>query len=392
MNKRSFFRLNAVVILLLAVLGCNLSTSNRSRSNDLNWKLFRGNAGLSGYSAQTLPETPVLLWSYNGGARTVSSPVIDNGTSYWCDNRGYVKGVSLKGELSFEYKLNTAVEATPMIHDSVLYIGRIDGKMTAISLAANDTIWNFETLGQISASPNLGALNDKQLIVFGSYDNYFYCVDSHSGKKTNRFESGYYINGAAALWKNYLVFGGCDAWLRVIDYQTGTVTDSLLLDAYIPASPAIMGNFCYVADYAGDIYEVQLENGKIARSKKLVSANSDNGAMFASPALDNENLYYLGDDRNLYSVSRKTGNINWKFLLKGDTGESSPLVCNNKVIACTKTGIVTIHHAETGEQLWEYDTGEQIVGSPAVISKHVMILTAKGTLFCFGEKPEKTKK
>ncbi|MDR1896556.1 MAG: hypothetical protein LBR10_07190 [Prevotellaceae bacterium] len=34
--------------------------------------------------------------------------------------------------------------------------------------------------------------------------------------------------------------------------------------------------------------------------------------------------------------------------------------------------------------LWEFDTGEQIVASPAIIKNHFYILTAKGTLFCFG--------
>lgn len=389
MKRRRFFRLNLALVLSVVVCACGFSGLNSGESTDFDWNFFRGNIGLSGYSPQDIPENPVLLWSYKGGVRTVSSPVIDNGTTYWCDNRGRVTGININGERCFEYDLNTAVESTPMIHDSVLYIGRIDGKMTAISLATKDTVWNFETLGQISASPNLGKTSDRQLIVFGSYDNYFYCVDARSGKETNKFESGYYINGAAALWKNCILFGGCDAWLRVIDYESGTLSDSLLLDAYIPSSPAIMGNFCYVADYAGDIYEIQLEKGKISRSKKIVSASSGNGAMLSTPALDNESLYYLSDDQNLYSIDRKTGSTNWKFLLKGTTAESSPLVCNDKIIVCTKSGIISIHDSSTGQQLWEYDTGEQIVGSPAVINKHFLILTAKGTLFCFGEQPKK---
>jgi len=65
-------------------------------------------------------------------------------------------------------------------------------------------------------------------------------------------------------------------------------------------------------------------------------------------------------------------------------GDSAPVVCRNKLIVCTKDGIVSILNNKTGELLWEYDTGEQIVASPAVISDHFMILTTKGTLFCFG--------
>ncbi|MDR0349857.1 MAG: serine/threonine protein kinase, partial [Tannerella sp.] len=41
----------------------------------------------------------------------------------------------------------------------------------------------------------------RKAIVFGSYDNYLYCVDAVTGRELNRFQSGYYLNGAAALWK-----------------------------------------------------------------------------------------------------------------------------------------------------------------------------------------------
>ena len=80
------------------------------------------------------------------------------------------------------------------------------------------------------------------------------------------------------------------------------------------------------------------------------------------------------------------GSINWKYMLKGNTGESSPVVCKEKILVCTKTGIITIHDAKTGQPEWEYDTGEQITASPAVVDGHFMILNAKGTLFCFGNK------
>ena len=70
-------------------------------------------------------------------------------------------------------------------------------------------------------------------------------------------------------------------------------------------------------------------------------------------------------------------------------GESSPVVCDGKVLICTKTGIVSILDAATGELLWEYDTGEQIIGSPAVIKDHFLVLSSKGTLFCFGKGKKK---
>ena len=273
-----------------------------------------------------------------------------------------------------------------MVHDSVLYIGRIDGFMSALSLTKKDALWNFETMGQISASPNIGVINGKEAVVFGSYDNFLYCIDKQSGEELNRFESGYYINGAAALWQNYIISGGCDAWLKIIDVTTGIVTDTLILDTYIPASPAISDNHCYIADHSGNVYEIVIDGGKITHEQKVVEAKDSEGTFVSVPALSDETLFIISDDRNLYAINRRDGSIRWKYLQKGNSGESSPVVCGDKVISCTKSGVVSVLNASSGTLLWEYDTGEQITACPAVIKGRFHILTAKGTLFCFGEK------
>ena len=374
----------SLIFITCLMLSCS-GGSDKFVSGSMDWKLFRGDPSLSGYTEIHLPKNPILLWTYNSDSRTSSSLVIDDGTTYWSDKRGYIRGVNIKGEPVFAYDLQTAVEATPMIYDSTLFIGRIDGFMTAISLAQRDTLWNYETMGQVSASPNIMTFSERTAIVFGSYDNYLYCVDATNGEELSRFESGYYLNGAAALWKGHVIFGGCDAWLRIIDCQTGIQTDSLLLDAYVPASPAIMDDYCYVGDYSGNIYQLILGNGKIIRQDKIVSEDSENGSFVSVPAISDNAVYFFLGDRNLHSVNRKNGELNWTYMLKGNAGESSPVICNDKVIVCTKTGIISILDAKSGELLWEYDTGEQIVGSPAVIKEHFMILTAKGTLFCFGK-------
>ena len=379
---------NLIFILLISLLFtcCGKSTDSSDVMGKMDWKLFRGNTCLSGYTDTKLPKNPVLLWTYKGETQTASSPIVDNGTTYWSDKRGRIRGVDINGQPVFDYDLKTAVEATPMIYDSTLYIGRIDGFMTAISLTKKDTVWNYETMGQISASPNLLNFVGHKAIVFGSYDNFLYCVDAKNGKVLSRFESGYYLNGAAAIWKEYVIFGGCDSWLRIINSETGIPTDSLLLDAYIPASPAVMGNFCYVGDYSGNMYELMLEDGKIVHHKKIASDDSENGSFISVPAVSGEAYYFYSGDRHIQAVSRKTGEQIWRYMLKGNVGESSPVVCKDKIIVCTKTGIVSILDANSGELLWEYDTGEQIVGSPAIIKDHFMILTAKGTLLCFGKK------
>ncbi len=103
------------------------------------------------------------------------------------------------------------------------------------------------------------------------------------------------------------------------------------------------------------------------------------------PAVTRRTVFILSDDRNLYAIDRATGKIGWKCLMKGTTGESSPVVARDRVIACTKTGVVSILDAESGEVVWEYDTGEGITASPALTNGRFLVLTNRGTLLCFGD-------
>ncbi|MDR0295370.1 MAG: PQQ-binding-like beta-propeller repeat protein [Prevotellaceae bacterium] len=375
-----------LLFLLSALLlsACQHKTSSNDNILD-DWPIFRGNTSLSGYTNVALPDNPQLLWTFKSDAYTKSSPVVYNRVAYWSSRRGRVFGINTNGEQVFDYAMETAVEATPMIHDSVLYIGRIDGILAAISLAKQDTLWTLGTWGQISASPNRLSFDGKEAIIFGSYDNYLYCVDSQDGKEINRFESGYYINGAVAQSNNYIVYGGCDGWIRVVDCISGIQTDSLDVEFYIPASPAISNDYCYVAEHSGNVYEIKLAQGKIISSKKIVESKDENSNFVSVPAVSDKMVYIVSDDRHIYAINRKDGTIAWKYLLKGNTGESSPVICKNKLLVCTKSGIVSIHDAKIGDLLWEYDTGEQIIASPAVINGCFYILTFKGTLFCFGK-------
>ena len=371
-------------ILFLLSSACKDKAGHNENSNE-NWSIFRGNPSLSGYTNISLPDNPQLLWTFKSDSYTKSSPVVYNRVAYWSDRRGRIFGVNTDGKQVFDYAMETATDAIPMIYDSVLYIGRIDGNLSAISLAKQDTLWNFETWGQIAASPNRIGFDGKTAIIFGSYDNFVYCIDSRDGKEINRFESGYYVNGAVAQSNNYIVYGGCDGWFRVVDCISGIQTDSLDVGTYIPASPAISNDWCYVADHSGNVYEIRLEKGKITSSKKIIESQDESSSFVSVPAISDKMVYFVSDDRNIYAINRKDGSITWKYLLKGNTGESSPVICKDKLLVCTKTGIVSIHDTKTGSLLWEYDTGEQIVASPAVINGCFYILTFKGTLFCFGK-------
>ena len=369
--------------LLSACVGTTESVDGDAGMHD--WPIFRGSASLCGYTDCMLPDVPKQLWSVSMLTRTVASPIVYDGVVYTLNRKGELHGFTLDGDSCCYYDLGTTVEASFIAVDTTLYIGRIDGFVTALNITSQPSpLWEFETFGQISGSPNLV---DDQLLV-GSYDGCMYTLKTQTGNKTGQFQTGYYINGTAAVWKGYMLFGGCDAWVRVIDIAKGVMTDSLELDSYVPASPAILDGVACACDYNGNVYEMTLDKGKIVSHRRLVASKTDDddqdGGVVSMPTLTKEAVYILSGDRSISRIDRSSGKLRWKKLLRGMTGECAPIVAQDKVLVCTKDGHVSMLDSKDGKELWHFETGEPIVASPAVIGDRFFILTSRGTLICFG--------
>jgi outer membrane protein assembly factor BamB len=327
----------------------------------------------------------------------VASPIVYDGVVYTLSRKGELRGYTMTGDSCCYYDLATTVEASFIAKDSTLYIGRIDGVVSALSIASLSTpqppqtpqtppsppLWSFETEGQISGSPNL--VGDQLLV--GSYDGSMYTLNARTGKKTGQVQTGYYINGTASVWKNYMLFGGCDAWVRMVDVTTGVMTDSLQLDSYVPASPAILDGVACACDYNGNIYELTLDGGHIASHCKLLASDDDNdgqeGGVVSMPTLTRDAVYFLSGDRNISCFDRSSGKLRWKKMLRGMTGECAPLVARDKVLVCTKDGHISLLNTQDGSELWHYEAGEPIIASPAIVANRFFILTTRGTLLCF---------
>lgn len=382
-------RLRGIKTVLLSITlilySCASVSEFGTESPDTDWTIFRGTSSLNGYTERTLPDKPTLAWTFSNDVRTVASPIIYEGTAYTIDRKGMIRGIDKDGNQVMQHDLSTTIEASFIIRDSIMYIGRIDGFITALSLASKKVLWEYETLGQISASPNLIRHDADELLLIGSYDNCMYTFSTTDGNKVSQYETGYYINGAASVWKDYMLFGGCDGWLRIVNTLTGIQTDSLELRAYVPSSPAVYGDQVYVSDYNGDLYEVNIQDGQFVSHRLLITAEKDSpeSGVTSMPSVSPSSVFILTGDRHLRCIDRKTGKERWTKLLRGDTGECAPLICKDKVLVCTKDGHVSIFDSNKGKELWHYEVGEQIISSPAILSNAFYIQTSRGKLLKF---------
>ena len=83
-----------------------------------------------------------------------------------------------------------------------------------------------------------------------------------------------------------------------------------------------------------------------------------------------------------YSTSKApdTHNILWIFEPKDQM--ASPVVYDDKVYVGSDDGIVYCLDMYTGEQIWNYTTGDYVFSSPAVVDGKVYIGSFDGNMYC----------
>jgi outer membrane protein assembly factor BamB len=64
--------------------------------------------------------------------------------------------------------------------------------------------------------------------------------------------------------------------------------------------------------------------------------------------------------------------------------ESSSVIASGKVITGTMDGMLYVHDLKTGAELWKYEIGSAIVGSPAVVSGKIVVGAGDGRIYIFG--------
>lgn len=363
-------------ILLLFAISSDLS----GQSSD--WSVFRGKPDLAGRSGSVIPEAPVLKWSVSTGASTKSSPVVNEGTIYFGNDKGTLYAVSSDGKIRWRFESGSPVEAPPMVYADKVYIGSTDGVLRALDKQTGKTAWSFKTDNKIVGSANFWSAAKKTGIVFGSYDYFLYCVDPSSGKLLWKVETANYINGTPAVSGSRIVFGGCDGMIRIADPLTGKEKDIIEIGVYIASSPALMNDKAYFGDYDGTFYCVDLVSKQILWD---VPPPEGSGAILAIPAVGTTSVVIGNEDKYLYCFNASDGKLRWKYRTN-DRVTGSAVVTGSKVLFGSTDGNIFILGLSDGKKLWSFNAGSAVSSSPAVSDDRFYFLTEDGRLISFGSK------
>lgn len=78
-------------------------------------------------------------------------------------------------------------------------------------------------------------------------------------------------------------------------------------------------------------------------------------AIYGSPVISKNSIFFGSSDMNLYAVDKSSGQLIWKFKTGGQVN-STPCVFQNKIIFSNTDGNVYSLDKNTGKQLWKFAT------------------------------------
>jgi outer membrane protein assembly factor BamB len=215
---------------------------------------------------------------------------------------------------------------SPSVADGIAYVGGEDGSLRAVAVATGKVLW------------------------FRRFAGWIY---------------------PPAIVGNRLVVGGKAHRLYGLAVASGDVLWEIPLNQELVYRPVAIGNGnVVVSTFAGEILALSAADGRRRWQVQDTVAN-------LSPVVANKRLYFRTFGGLLKVRSQTDGALRWQMPLQ-DLLDHPIQVYREWVVAIDDAGRLTILHAETGQQLAQYDTQSRSIGGPGLSDDQIVLFTDGG--------------
>jgi outer membrane protein assembly factor BamB len=393
--------------------------------------LLTGYASDSGLTALNASKLGVA-WNTNLYGSALDSPVVaydpylGETLAYVGTESGNVLGIDLaNGQIVWGVWLGTEIRSSPIVSDGAVFAGTFSNP-SLFKLNASDGAvdCSFISPRPLEATPTIANVPGEGSTVFlGALDDGggpgpFMAINATTCTLDWKF-TGY--NQTAGSWDSasYVVnrsgvpmvlFGtdNPDSSVYALNALTGTEiwrfqcynppADDFDVAAGVTISPPGKNGFpdgmAYAVNKVGRAYALDLNNGTLrweTNFNAIAGISAGNGEISglsrSTPALDGANLIF-GFAEGLFDLNATTGAVIWEYVDPSSTESiASPAIAGGHGQGIVVTGDVggdlDIVSVTGGTQLYTYQTGGYITGSPAVSGTNVVLASADGFLYDF---------
>ena len=331
----------AVVVAIFVLIG--LLSGGGDGGGGRSVPMFRGNPARTGVNpGPGVERSPKVLWRFETGSRSISSPEVAGGVIYIGSNDSYVYALdAVTGEQRWRFQTGHWV-SSPTVVEGVVYVGSGDSYVYALDAVTGAQRWRFQTGAGVESHPAVV----EGVVYIGSNDSYLYALDGATGEQHWRFQTGDEVTSSPAVLGGVVYIGSGDSYVYALEAATGAQRWRFQTGDEVASSPAVVegvvsigsrDNYVYALDAATGAQRWRFQTGGWVPSTQ-------------SPPAVVEGVVYVGShDNYVYALDAATGKERWRFQTDGEVF-SSPAVVDGVVYIASDDGYVYALEAATGEE------------------------------------------
>jgi outer membrane protein assembly factor BamB len=226
-------------------------------------------------------------------------------------------------------------------------------------------------------------------IFIGSGDGHVYCIDAADGRQIWKFDAGSRVRSTTAVSGNSVVFGTMSGYVVALDRTSGkqrwkfatagaahTFADKQNDTTSVPASPSISEGIVTVGGRDGFFYGLDLFTGK-----EKWRQTHDGASWILATAADASTVYVASGSASIVQAADlRTGKERWRFNTHGAVF-SSPVLAGNVVYFADFSGLVYAVDRDSGMQRWRFPTGDRVFATPVLGDGVLYAASDNGLLF-----------
>ena len=365
----------------LAGIFCGLSLST-IRAAD--WPVARAEPGCSGSVPTELPADLKPLWKTKVNEAIEATPVTGLGSVVVVDVFGGVYALQLSdGTKRWERQLDTGFQAAAAIsaggdgRDARVYLGDVEGNLSALSLDTGETVWTYATEGMIYGGPTF--YDDTVLAT--SQDGNLYAVGIEDGQLRWQYETGDQLRCAATIADDVTFLGGCDAKLHRVRLDDGqSAGDPVEVDGPTGSTPAMHDGIVTVPIMSGVVYGFDAKTSEVLWRYEDDQSNQE---FHTDAAVRDGIAVVVGSSKSVDAIDVQTGKRLWRYTLKRRS-QASPIIAGEDVWIASADGRLIRLGLRDGAEKWSYEIRGSFLASPAIAGDRLLVADDDGNVHCFG--------
>jgi outer membrane protein assembly factor BamB len=311
---------------------------------------------------------PVLYGAMEGGSVS-SEPIAHGGRVYFgcCDRNFYCLDAGT-GEKVWEFKAGRLISLDAAMHCGVIYFSSFDHNLYALTLDGV-LVWKFDC-GDI---PGSVGYHDGTVYV-GSRNGNLYAVDSRTGKEVWRFRTSGPVAAQPLVHRGMVLFGSWDHSFYCLDLK-GRLKWRFRC-GHEAGAATVSGDTVYFGSFDCNIYALSL-GGKL---RWKYTAKTPIYSTY-KPVISGGMLYFGLKDNCIYSIDSSTGKEIWRFATK-DMVSMIPLVHGGVLYAGSCDGNMYALDAGTGKEIWRFHTPLALFGPPIIYNRRLYFGGGDSRFYC----------